>query len=160
MSDRLFRFALLPVAFVVFAGTGLILLVNPALHFRIHSNPFMADTPWNRLQMRWVGLIVCLFLSTVITGWLSGAVKSQLLEGFSSNILVALWITFIAGIGIEIASAILWNLQSFRSFIRSRYSSDKLQNRAWERRAALIFCALLLFIAGTALILAAEGYHA
>jgi hypothetical protein len=120
----------------------------------------MADTPWNRLQMRWVGLIVCLFLSTVITGWLSGAVKSQLLEGFSSNILVALWITFIAGIGIEIASAILWNLQSFRSFIRSRYSSDKLQNRAWERRAALIFCALLLFIAGTALILAAEGYHA
>jgi hypothetical protein len=160
MPDRLFRFVLLPVLFIVFAGIGLILLVKPSLHFRLNPNPFMADTPWNRLQMRLVGLIVCLFLTTAITGWSAGAVESQLLEGFSSNILVALWITFVAGVGIGIASAILWKLQGFRSFIRSRYPSDRLQNQAWERRAALVFCAILVFVVGSALILAAEGYHA
>jgi hypothetical protein len=159
MSDHLFTFFVLPVALLIPAGIGLVFLVSPSLHFRLQPNPFMPDTPWNRLQMRIVGLVVCLFLIEAITGWSGASVKSQLLEGFSDNVLVALWATFIAGVAIGVISWISWRFSAFRSFIRSHYPSDRLQNRAWERSMALIFCSVLLFVVGTSLILAAEGHH-
>jgi len=159
MLDRLFTFLLLPIVLFIFAGIGLILLVSPSLHYRLQPNPFMADTPWNRLQMRMVGLVACLFLIMAITGWSGRAVKSQLLESFSSNVLVALWITFIAVVAIGIVSGVLWRFTAFRSFIRCHYPSDKLRNRIWERRMALTFCSILLLLVGTSLILTVAGYH-
>src|SRR6202021_240106 len=140
-------------------GIALVLLVSPSLHFRLQPNPFMADTPWNRLQMRIVGLIVCLFLVTAITGWSGASRNSQLLNGFSSNVLVALWTTFIAAIAIGIVCAILWRFSAFRAFIRSRYPSDKLQSPGWERSMAVIFSSILLLVVDISLLLAPEGAH-
>jgi hypothetical protein len=159
MSDRVFAHFFLPAVLLLFTGIGLVLLVSPSLHFRLQPNPFMADTPWNRLKMRLVGLIVCLFLITAITGWSGASGNSRLLEGFSSNVLVALWATFIAAIAIGIVSAILWRFSAFRFFIRSHYPSDRLQNHAWERSMALIFSSVLLLVVGISFMLATEGHH-
>ena len=82
---------------LLFLGVGLILLIRPALHFRIFPNPLVRDTPWNRLQMRTVGLIVCLFILLVSSGLLTGISKSEVLEGFHNNVLIALWASFFAG---------------------------------------------------------------
>jgi hypothetical protein len=158
MPDRVFV-VLLIFAVLVFSGISVILLVRPSLYLRRYRNPWMEDTPWNRAQMRAVGLVFSLFMLVVLTGIGKGASKSALLEGFHNNILVALWITFlIAWVG-GILSWILWRFPAIRTFVRNLYSADKLEDPAWERRMTTTFCSLLSFIVVVALFLAAMGYH-
>lgn len=40
----------------------------------------MKDTPWTRIQMRTVGLVFCLFVLMMLSGILSGVLKSDFLK--------------------------------------------------------------------------------
>jgi hypothetical protein len=154
MTDRWFAVIAGTVLFI-FSGVGLILLIHPALHFRIFPNPLMRDMPWNRLQMRTVGLVLCLFILLVVTGGWAGVPKRETLEGFHSNILVALWISFFAA---PIISWILWRF-SVDFLVRRGYIDPGMEDPAWERVMAVTFCSLLLFTVLIALFLAARGHH-
>jgi hypothetical protein len=102
---------------------------------------------------------VFLFILMVLSGSSSGVSKSDFLAGFSDNILVALWLAFISVWVGGILSWIVWRFAAIRIFVRQRYSSEKLEDPAWERRVTVTFCALLLLIVASALFLAPEGYH-
>src|SRR5437773_5840309 len=52
----------------IFASLALILLVRPPLFLRRIPNPLLPDTPWNRVQMRGIGLVFCLFVLLVLSG--------------------------------------------------------------------------------------------
>lgn len=149
----------LTIALLIFTGISVVLLVRPSLYMRWHPNPWMKNTPWYRIQMRVLGLVICLFVLLVLSGTLKGVSKSDLLEGFSDNILVALWVVFISAWLGGILSWVLWRFSSFRIFIRQHYSTDKIESPQWERRVTITFCGLLLCIVGSALFLAALGYH-
>src|SRR5437899_10087543 len=110
------------LVFLFFAGLALILLVWPSLFLRRIRNPLLPDTPWNRVQTRGIGLILCLFVLLVLSG---GAPGSELHEGFHRNILVALWVSVFT---VPILLWILWQF-SVRSFVRRGYV-----NRSEERR--------------------------
>ena len=97
MSDG--ELAVLFVAvFFVFAGISLIALTRPALFLRTFPNPFMPDTPINRVQLRGLGLVFCLMLLMMLSGTLSGAFSSPVVEAFADNMLLALWIRFLASL--------------------------------------------------------------
>ena len=149
MSDLPF---VIVIVILLFAGIGLILLVLPSLFLRLNPNPFMPDSPWNRVQMRGIGLFLCLFVLLIFSG---GGPESGLLEKFHRNILVALYVFFFA---LPILMWILWRF-SVRSFVRRSYINGTLNDLAWERRMTLIFCSLLSLIVAIALALAAKGHH-
>src|ERR1700682_1104886 len=111
MSDLPF---VIVIVILLFAGIGLILLVLPSLFLRLNPNPFMPDSPWNRVQMRGIGLFLCLFVLLIFSG---GGPESGLLEKFHRNILVALYVFFFA---LPILMWILWRF-SVRSFVRRSY---------------------------------------
>jgi hypothetical protein len=143
---------LLAVVLLFFAGTAVVLLIRPSLFLRVVRNPLMPDTPWNRVQLRALGLVFCLFVLLVFSG---GAQESELHEGFHLNILVGLWTSFFT---MPILLWILWRF-SVRSFIRRSYIDGTLEDHLWERRMTLIFCSLLSFIVALALLFAAKGHH-
>lgn len=147
--------ALIVTVLLLFSAVGLILLIRPALHFRIFPNPLMRDTPWNRLQMRTAGLIVCLFMLLASSGLLTGVSKSEVLEGFHNNMLIALWVSFFTA---PIISWILWRF-SVNFLVRRGLIDPTMEDPAWERGMALTFCSLLSFIVLIALFLAARGHY-
>ena len=152
MPDSLFSLVAAAV-FLFFAFLSFTLLIHPGFFFRMFPNPLQPDTPWNRVQMRGVGLIFCLMLSMVFSGILRGAHASALLEGFHHNMLLALWIALLA---VPILLWFLWRF-SVRPITRSAYISGSFENPAWERRMSIIFCSILVFIVGLAWLLAAKG---
>ena len=154
MSDG--GFAVLFVAvFFVFAGISIIALTRPALFLRIFPNPFMPDTPINRVQLRGLGLVFCLTLLMMLSGTLSGAFSSPVVEAFADNMLLALWISFF---GVPILMWILWRV-SLRSFMRHCYINGTFEDPAWERRMTITFSSILLLVVLTAWIFAARGIH-
>jgi hypothetical protein len=154
MPDSSFAIMIATV-FLLISGLGLILLIRPALHFRIFPNPLMQDTPWNRLQMRTFGLVLCLFMLLVATGGWTGSPKAEMLEGFHSNILVALWVSVFA------APVISWTLWRFSVdfLVRRGHIDPTMEDPAWEHRMTLTFCSLLSVIVLIALFLAARGHY-
>jgi hypothetical protein len=154
MTDGAFAVMAVTVL-LLFSGVGLILLIHPALHFRIFPNPLMRNTPWNRLQMRTVGLVFCLFILLVVTGGWAGVPKRETLEGFHNNILAALWVSFFAA---PITCWILWRF-SVDFLIRRGHIDPAMEDPAWERGMAVTFCSLLLLTVLLALFLASRGHH-
>lgn len=150
---------LLLVIVLLFTGLGLILVLQPSLYFRWFPNPRMPDTPWNRIQMREVGLVLCLFVLMVLSGMSRRVVRSEFADGFQNNIVVALWVTFLTVWVGGILFWILWRFSAIRTFVSGHFNSEKLENPAWERRMTLTFCSVLFFIVGIAFVLAAMGYH-
>jgi len=143
------------IALLVFSGVGLILLIHPALHFRIFPNPMMRDMPWIRLQMRTVGLVFCLFALLILTSGWAGVPKRETLDGFHNNILVALWASLFAA---PVISWILWRF-SVDFLVRRGHIDPTMEDPSWERGMTVTFCSLLLFIVLIALFLAARGHH-
>jgi hypothetical protein len=154
MTDRGFA-VIAGTVLLVFSGVGLILLLYPALHFRVFPNPLMRDTPWNRLQMRTVGLVLCLFILLVVTSGWAGVPKRETLEGFHNNILVALWVSLFAA---PIICWILWRF-SVDFLVRHGHIDPSMEDPAWERGMAVTFCSLLLLTVLFALFMAARGHH-
>ncbi len=95
----------------------------------------------------------------VVSGSLSGQTNSGVLEGFHENILIALWLAFVATWAFGIISFILWRFTAFRTFIRTHFDDQKLGDPTWERRMSVLFCSLLASIIAIAFALAAEGFH-
>ena len=148
-------FALLAAAvFLFFAFLSFTLLIRPRFFFSIFPNPLQPDTPWNRLQMRVVGLVFCLMLLMVLSGVLRGAHASALLEAFHRNILVALWVSVFAA---PVISWILWRF-SVDFLVRRGHIDPTMEDSAWERGMTLTFCSLLSVIVLIALFLAARGH--
>jgi hypothetical protein len=158
MPDRV-SLALVVLVFLMLAGLSATILVHPSAYLRWIRNPWMEDSPWNRVQMRILGLCVSLFTLMVITGFLSRASTSALLENFHQNVLMGLWVIFLTAWVGGLLSWILWRIPSIRNSVRWRFTTDKLEAPAWERRMTRIFCSLLLVVVGIALVLAAMGYH-
>lgn len=153
-------FALLAgIVLTVFAAFSLTVLVRPSQYIRWSKNPWMDDTPWTRLQMRVVGLVFCLAVIMMVSGILTGHTNSVVLQGFHENILIALWLAFIATWIFGTVSFVLWRFLAFRVFIRTHFDSEKLGDMAWERRMSVLFCSLLASIVAIAFILAIGGYH-
>jgi len=140
---------------LLFSGLGLVLLIRPALHFRIFPNPLMRDTPWNRLQMRPLGLILCLFILLVATSGWNGNPKTEVLDGFHNNILIALWVSLFAA---PVISWLVWRF-SVNFLVRRGHIDSTMEDPVWERGMTLIFCSILSFIVFIALFLAATGHH-
>ena len=150
---------LIAVVLSLFAGIGFYLLIRPSQYIRKSKNPWMQDTPWMRLQMRAVGLVFCLFILVVVSGIAGGNTRTDVLAGFHKNLLAALWLAFIVGWVVGVVSWILWRFRAFRSFIRTHFESEKLENPAWEHRMTIVFCSLLTSIVAIAYVLAVGGYH-
>jgi len=154
MSDSLFAL-LAAAAFLFFAFLSFTLLIRPRFFFRMFPNPLQLDTPWNRVQMRGVGLVFCLMLLMVLSGVLRGAHGSALLEAFHSNILLALWVSLLA---VPIICWILWRF-SVDFLVRQGHIDPAMEDPTWERGITLTFCLLLSVIVLIALFLAARGHH-
>ncbi len=154
MSDSLFAL-LAAAAFLFFAFLSFTLLIRPRFFFRMFPNPLQPDTPWNRVQMRGVGLVFCLMLLMVLSGVLRGAHGSALLEAFHSNILLALWVSLLA---VPIICWILWRF-SVDFLVRQGHIDPAMEDPTWERGITLTFCLLLSVIVLIALFLAARGHH-
>jgi drug/metabolite transporter (DMT)-like permease len=143
----------------IFGAFGVCALVRPSHVIRWHRNPWMEDTPWVRLQLRGVGLVFCVAILMVVTGILGGNTKSEPLEGFHQNLLMALWVAFIVGFVGGAISLILWRFTAFRLLIRSHFRDEKINSPGWEQRLTILFCSLLASITAIAYLLAARGYH-
>jgi hypothetical protein len=142
---------LLPVALLFLGGIGLVLLLWPSRWLRRQRNPWQPDTPENRLYMRSMGQIVCLFLLLIASGFGSGATA----EGFHRNILVALWISFLF---VPVFVWILCRTSPLRRVAR-RLLTGELDEEKWELRMSLAFSGLLTSMIVTAFILALNGYY-
>jgi hypothetical protein len=158
MPSSLFAILFTSVLFV-FAGIGVLLLVNPSRYVRRNPNRWMKDTPWMRIQLRWVGLVFCLFALMALSGSLSHDSQSKVVRGFSDNILVALWLAFASAWVCGILSWIAWRFIAVQIWVRQRFPSEELESPAWERRMTITFSALLLLIVSSALVMAAAGLH-
>lgn len=158
MPDVVFKILLIALV-AGLTGLGLILVLQPSRYFRWFPNPFMPDTPWNRIQMREIGLVLCLFVLMVLSGLLRAAVKSEFAEGFHNNIVLALWITFVTVWVGGLLSWILWRFSAIRASVSDHFTNEKFEDPAWERRVSLTFCSVLFIIIGAALFLAAMGFH-
>jgi hypothetical protein len=154
MPDSLFAL-LTGAAFLFFAFVSFTLLIRPRFFFRMFPNPLQRDTSWNRVQMRGVGLVFCLMLLMMFSGILRGAHNSALVGGFHNNILLALWVSLLAG------PIICWTLWRFSVdfLVRRGHIDPTMEDPAWERGMALTFCSLLSFIILIALFLAARGHY-
>jgi hypothetical protein len=157
---RLFSLAsLIATGFVVFGVIGGFFLIRPSFGIRILKNPWMPDTPWNRLQMRALGLVFFLFASVALSMILAKATRSPLVEGFYENLLIALWLVFSALWVLGVSSWIAWRFTSVRVFVRRNFPPEKIEAPAWERGMTAIFCSILAAVLATALLLATRSHN-
>src|SRR5437016_10136985 len=110
----------------IFASLALILLVRPSLFLRRIPNPLLPDTPWNRVQMRGIGLVFCLFVLLVLSG---GAPESKWTEGFHAITLVLRGARVFT---VPIPFWFLWHF-FFRSFFVKAYIKGNSRAQAWRR---------------------------
>jgi hypothetical protein len=148
MSDVWFAI-LLPIVLLVFAGVGVVLLVWPSKFLRHVQNPWQPDTPLNRVQLRPVGIFFCLFVLLIISG------STKTLEGFHSNILLALWVSPVI---LPIFLWILWRYSSLQQVNRG-YLAGEPDSPQWELRMSIAFCSLLLTMVATAFVLGINGIY-
>ena len=148
MSDTWFAI-LLAVVLLFFAGIGVVLLLWPSKFLRHVQNPSQPDTPLNRVHMRSLGVVICLFLLLVISG------SMQALEGFHRNILLALWTSPVI---LPIFLWILWRYSPLKQ-VNRRYLGGEVEETQWELRMSAAFCSLLFFIVVTAFFLAERGTY-
>lgn len=154
MPDRVFP-VLLTVVLILWAGLSFTLLLRPSLFLRRISNPLQPDTPWNRVQMRGLGLVCSLFTLYPLLMLSAGSPESSWHARFRDNVLIALWATFFT------VPILLWTLWRFsaRSAIRRLQIEGLPEDPVWERRMTRIFCTMLFSLIGLALFFAVKGHH-
>jgi hypothetical protein len=148
-------FAILAVlALLLFSGVGLILLVKPSLHAHVFSHPRFPDTPWNRIQMRALGLVICVFLLMMLSGGSPIDAKTGILERFHRNMLIALWASFFAA---PMLCLVVWKVSIL--LVRRGYVSGTFDDNTWERGVSATFCSVLILIVVAALALETNRHH-
>jgi cation transport ATPase len=140
-----------PIVLLVFAGVGVTLLLWPSAWLRRSRNPWQPYTPENRLHMRSLGQMVCLFMLLIVSGLFGSGATA---EGFHRNVLVALWTSFLF---VPVFVWILWRT-SLRGVAR-RLLTGELDEEKWELWMSLAFSGLLTSMIMTAFILALNGYY-
>jgi hypothetical protein len=148
MSDTWFAI-LLAIVLLFFAAIGVVLLLWPSKFLRHFQNPLQPDTPLNRVNMRALGVVICLFLLLVISG------SMQALEGFHRNILLALWTSPII---LSIFLWILWRYSPLKQ-VNRLYLAGEAEETQWELRMSAAFGSLLFLIVATAFLLAKRGIY-
>jgi hypothetical protein len=148
MSDNWFAI-LLTIVLLCFLGVGVVLLLWPSKFLRHFENSLQPDTPINRVQMRAVGVFVCLFVLVPIS-WSVTA-----LEGFHKNILLALWASPFL---LPIFLWILWRYSPLQQ-VNRRYLAGESEEPHWELRMSVAFCSLLSVIVVAACLLAMRGIY-
>jgi hypothetical protein len=145
MSDTWFA-AILAIGLLFLAGVGIFLIVCPSAFLRHVRNPLQPDTPINRVNVRAVGVFICLFVLVAISG---------AFDAFHKNILVALTASPV------IVALFLWGLRRYSSLqrVNRRYLADETDEPHWELRMSVAFCSLLLIIVASALLLTMRGIH-
>jgi len=132
-------------AILFFASVGVLLLTRPSLYARWFPNALMPPTPWNRIQMRGLGLVLCVFLVLVCSGVFSTNVKPGVLKGFHKNVLIALWACFFLT---PIFCLVVWKTSVW--LVRRGYVNGTFDDDAWERAVSIAFCSMLVVIVGLA----------
>jgi len=143
---------LFSIVLLVFAGVGLGLLLWPFLLLRHIQNPWQPDTPENRVQMRGIGLVFCLFLLMI----LSGSGSTAVLEGFHRNIVIALWASFLI---VPIFLWLLWQFSPLQKVIRRHLTGERTKDPLWELSMGLAFSGLLSVMIFIAFLAALKGYY-
>jgi hypothetical protein len=140
---------LLAIVLLFFAGLGVILLLWPSKFLRHIQNPLQPDTPLNRVHMRSLGVVVCLFLLLTTSG------SMLALEGFHRNILLALWTSPI------VLPIFLWILSRYSPLkqVNRSYLAGEAEETQWELRMCAAFCSLLFLMVVTAFFLAKRGIY-
>lgn len=142
-GDVLFALGMLAVL-LVFASVVVLLLVRPSLYARWFPNALMPPTPWNRIQMRGLGLVACMFVVMVCSGVFSNA-KPGILKGFRKNALIALWACFFLT---PVFCLAVWKTSIW--LVRRGYVSGAFDDDVWERSVSVAFCSMLVIIVGLA----------
>jgi hypothetical protein len=145
MSDTWFA-PIFAIGLLFLACIGIVLIVRPSPFLRLVRNSLQPDTPFNRVNVRAVGVFLCLF---VLVG-ISGA-----FDAFHKNILVALTASPI------ILAVFLWGLWRYSPLqrVNRRYLTGETDEPHWELRMSVAFCSLLFIIVASALLLAMRGIH-
>jgi len=145
MSDTWFA-RIFAIGLLFLACVGIVLIVRPSAFLRHVRNPLQPDTPINRVNVRAVGVFVCLFVLVAISG---------AFDAFHKNILVALTASPI------ILVVFLWGLWRYSSLqrVNRRYLAGETDEPHWELRMSVAFCALLFIIVASAVLLAMRGIH-
>ena len=145
MSNTWFA-AVFAIVLLFLAGVGIFLIVCPSAFLRHVRNPLQPDTPINRVNVRAVGVFICLFVLVAISG---------AFDAFHKNILVALTASPV------IVALFLWGLRRYSSLqrVNRRYLADETDEPHWELRMSVAFCSLLLIIVASALLLTMRGIH-
>ena len=150
---------LIGLGFVAFGVVAAFLLVLPARFIAVLRNPWLLDTPWTRLQIRALGLVIFLFAAVATSMILAGVSNSERLARFSDFLLADLWLSFIVFWLVGVSSWIAWRFAFVRVFVQRHFSLERLENPAWERRMTTIFCSALFALVAIALLLAAGRHH-
>ena len=145
MSDKWFV-PVFGITFLFFAAVGVVMLVWPSVLLRHVRNPLQPDTPLNRVHVRTLGVLFCLFVLVAVSG---------AFEGFHKNILIALSISPVI---LPILLWILWRYSSLQR-VNRRYLVDGTEDPHWELRMSVAFCSLLFTIVASALLLAMRGIY-
>ena len=154
MLDRMFP-VLLTVVLISWAGVSFTLLLRPSLFLRRFPNPLQPDTPWNRIQMRGLGLVFSLFTLYPLLMLSASSPESSWHYLFRHNVLIALWASFFT------VPILLWTIWRFfaRSAIRRLQIEGLCEDPAWERQMTRVFCTVLFSVIALALFFAVKGHH-
>jgi|GEM_PF-5003224 len=140
------------IVLLLFAGFGLGLLLWPSRFLQHFRNPWQPDTPENRVHIRSLGLVFCLFVLTII----SSAGSTPVFEGFHRNILLALYLSFV---GVPIFLWFLWQFSPLRQVARRKLTGERIEDPRWELLMSLAFSGLLSGIISVALLAAYKGHY-
>ena len=142
MSDTWFIFA----GFLFVAVIGIVLLLRPSAFLRHIQNPWQPDTPINRVHIRALGVLFCLFVLLPF---------SKPFEGFHRNILLAMYASFII---LPVFLWILWRYSRLQR-VNRRWLTGESEDPHWELRMSVAFCSLFFLIVASALLLAMRGIY-
>ena len=142
MSDTWFIFA----GFLFFAAIGIVLLLWPSAFLRHIQNPSQPDTPINRVHIRALGVLICLFVLLPF---------SEPFEGFHRNILLAMYASFVI---LPVFLWILWRYSPLQR-VNRRCLTGESEEPQWELRMGIAFCSLLSVIVLTAFLLGMSGIY-
>jgi len=148
---------LIGLGFFAFGVAAVFLLVLPARSIAVLRNPWLPDTPWTRLQIRALGLVLFLFAAVATSMIFAGVSKSARLASLSDFLLADLWLSFVVFWIVGVSSWIAWRFAFVRIFVQRHFTPERLENPAWERRMTTIFCSVLFTLVAIALMLAAGG---
>lgn len=139
---------------------GVALVVQPSWYFKFLPQarelyrPEWFERPWNRIQMRALGLVFSLTGLMLLAVSLRGVADWAFLTGVNESLNVVLFITFFTVWTVGLLLFVLWRIAAVRSFVTKHFSTGAAEGAEWQRRETRVFCSLLFALVVAALIVA------